>query len=403
MTRSLFRIFKWVSLFSLVCIFACAGVGNVSEDSDTGTTSEDGGVGTTVNKPGLPTLSLFPDFAEAFPDETLGSTSESLSLTSASFAAIGGGSTLRYLAASQLWTGVVTEGSVREGRILRSELAVFGQLTARSISEAGLGEADENLQSVVLQTETGVAHLVDTDTAWTVQFKQESTDAAYVRFYFVNGTTGLIEGTYVVKTDESGNPESGIFAYVKPSLLSATPASGRALVAFSFDLSDTARNLFALRETYYNDSRATNITYDLHQQCDASSQDCLGEYLELWNDASRSINEANNIRVSWNDGTNAVCLAEISYNGSETTSETTHSFTGPDSPSEADVQDDVCSVTKPFWGDHVFAEGDLPQRFEDTDPPGGTALLYYVDGVSTTGWDTLTPALITGWLTGSEF
>lgn len=412
MKLSLFSFIRSLSFAMVLFLVACTGTGTLSGDTDsidtTGTTGEDGGgVGTTVNKPGIPSLSLFPDFSAAFPDATLGD-SDSASLVRAvvvSEPLMESDNDSPGLTVGQLWMGTVSEGSVREGRVLRAELSVFGALTVRSITQQGLSEADEDLQSVEIETETGMAHLADTDTNWVVRFMQEPTDSEYVRYYFVNGATGFIEGTYVAKTDEGGSPVRGILAYVNPVLLNETPADGKPLVAFAFDVTDPSRNLFALRETYYHRTRELNITYHLHQQCDTASNDCVGEYAELWTDEARSLNEANNLRFSWNDGTNAVCLAEIGYgNGtSETEVEVTHSFTGPATPADEDVTDDVCEIMTPHWGSHRVTESDLPQRYGDSDPAGGTALQYYVDGIATTGWDSLTPALIDGWLDGSGF
>lgn len=80
----------------------------------------------------------------------------------------------------------------------------------------------------------------------------------------------------------------------------------------------------------------------------------------------------------------------------------TYEFTGPQEPATEDVVEG-CEISLPIWGEHVYTIDDLPLRYVDTTPPGGTAQNFYLDGQSTAGWDQITPDTIRSWLEATDF
>lgn len=350
------------------------------------------GVGTSTGNPSVP-QQIIPDFQVFISEQALGDNNT----TGGSLTAYYKPSFVLSGPASQ-WEALFLQGGINDVRVQRTNVEQFGDLISTALNNAGITTATDTIQTVSLTS----TNLITTQAPWTIQIRRESSTSEFIRLYFINTDTNEIQGTYVFITDSNGDPVRGLFAYVQPDTLSATAGDGKRLAAFAFDFTDPSENLLVMRVDQFHLVDLRYYVYHVHYECNTNNDECLGEYLEI-NTPEPTRTFTHTIRFSWNDTTNVVCIADVTYAADSITLGTTQSFTGPSQPTEADVTDGSCTIRTPFWGSHVYTEADLPFRFNDTDPVGGTALMYFVDGSSKTGWDLLTPDLIDTWLDASDF
>lgn len=198
----------------------------------------------------------------------------------------------------------------------------------------------------------------------------------------------------------------GIFAYVNPTLFTSNAsdlvengADPHRLSALAFDFTNTQQALFMMRMDHRSRSLDSFISFHVHHECNLGENSCLGDFLDITTEEpTREF--GTRIRFSWDiGGGDDICLAEL---GTGTVGEALIY------PSVAAADDDSqstgsCTLSTPFWGEHVYTTDDLPFRYGDTDPVGGTSLTYYVDGTSKEGWDSLTDSLIDSWLEATAF
>lgn len=376
---------------------SCTKAGDSATESgeiEIGTDAE--AVGVIINKPRPPAMNIFPDFDVEIPETALGSELEDGD-SSDEYQADTGTHSFGPL---RVWTGIFLNGGITSVRSYRTRLEELGTEVVATLSEAGVTEITETAQNFTIAADFT---LPSGTTSWEMEIAQEPGYEDYIRLYFRSSTSGLIEATYVAQTDGDANPKRGLFAYVNPERLSADAIGNVRITAMAFDFTDESKKLLVMRQEQYQPGLGRYYAFQIHQQCDETTSTCLGEYLEIVDEApARQIEEMNS-RFSWNEATNAVCLTDVDYSSGTFATLATYGFTGPDVPDEENVTENECSVATPHWGAHVFTANDLVLRYEDTDPHGGTALSYYVDGVSKSGWETLTPALIDTWLDASGF
>ncbi len=377
------NLWRIVTLIFLCAVLtaSCAGLDNPA--------TENGGVGTTVNKPKPSTLTLFPNFEEAFPDAALGA----VTVSETSYLTTGTTTEMSETAAAinQVWNDLFVNGPVREARLMRTQLTPLGENVAQLLGGSGPAQITDDPQTVTLSDEMPLA---DTSGRWTIEVQLEASHSDYLRYYFRNDEE-LILATLIVTHDADQNPVRGLFVYVNPARLNGEASQAKELVFLAFDLTDAESHLFSLGEIDFLFTENTTRTYLFLEDCSPSSGQCLGEYLELATDSNtRQINQNNNWRFSTVEDTREICLADVDYTGNATVFFDTYAFTGPTPPADNQVAINTCTVGDPSWGDKVFSEIDLPLAYEDTDPLGGTALPIYIDGNSKTGWDGLTPDLI---------
>lgn len=387
-------VFRFLFLAVFFLISACSNSANV---------------GTIVNRPAPPTQNLFPDFDENFPETALDASASDAEALVRGLVGSSQSTTPLFVTALEasgvpdLWDALFVNGGIEDIRQTRSELSSFGETLASLIAAQGITEITDTAQTVM---SSELSFLNDMTATWEIEMALDSTDEDYIRMYFFNSSTGLLQANYVVDTDSDGNVEKGIFTYIEPSLLSDSATSGTRLFSFAFDVTNTERNLWIARVEKYDSSLGRFITFQTHQQCNVVTQGCLGEYEEITTEApTRELSERG-IRFAWSEVDRKVCLSDI--DGSTGTIEilSTFGFQGPETPDVEDVTADSCAigVEDVVWnGATSYSANYLPQRYEDTEPHGGLASHYYQDGISKTGWDALTPDLIDTWLDASLF
>lgn len=332
------------------------------------------GVGILVNKPTLPASNIFGDFDSNIPDTAIDTTTEESrsALTRKIAAIVLGNTTLE-----ELYSVFTTRGN--SNRKARSEDATnFGEQIVAATADQGVEEVFDTVQIVTLPDD---ADLYEEGDNWEVEMILDSNDNNYIRYTFRNTTEGVVQGTSVVKTNDSGTVLKGLFAYVDP-----TEGAEHRVVALAYDFTDSTNTLMVLRINEYFLSGDTYYSYQLHYQCNSSTGECIAEYLE---NTDGSLNDMTS-RVAWNEETGSKCVAQMDYSGGTVVVGTTYSFT--DSFADSNVSTGTCTLSTPHWGSHVFTTADLPDR------EGTTALEYYE-----TGFNSLTPALIDTWLDASAF
>ena len=336
----------------------------------------------SVATPSVPTGNVVPDFVNFIPETTLGS-----------------GQTAALTGPATQWTTDFLQGAINEARLQRTSLESYGALLTAALTAASITTITSTAQTVNLSS----INLINTTAPWEVELLQDTHDTDFIRMYFKNSTTGKIQGTYLVISDTNGNPIQGLFAYVNPNLLVSTDGPGTRLVALAFDFSDPTQNLITMRVYQYNSTLQRNFAYHIHYQCNTVTTKCLGEYLNIQTAEPTRTLASDLIRFSWNEDNQEVCVANLTYENNSAIVGATQKFTGPTQPTDSGVTTGTCSLDTPHWGTHAYRTTDLPQRYNDTSPVGGTAADYFVDGSSKDGWDALTPALIDTWLDASDF
>jgi hypothetical protein len=362
-------------------------------------------VGTILNNPSLPNISsqkLVPDFGEYIPEESLGATSVASALTLPG-AAHASSDELDGPAAD--WTEVFLEGGVNDARALRENIEAFGEAGLSAMTTAGVTDATVEFQTAML----GTFRIIDTTAEWVLEYNEEEnqdTDEEYVRMFFKNidddpeglsEPIGKIQATYVFRV-ENDLPVKGIFAYVNPLLLSETASGGIRMVAAAFDFTDASRNLLMLRVDADADGDGIYVKYHVHSQCDLSTQNCSGQYVEIATPEPES-SFTQTLRYDWSDQDNEVCIAEATF-GESVTLGTAQGFEGPAQPEANQISE--CSLSETAdWIPYSYDASYLPERYKDSDPVGGQALTYYANGSSKDGWYLVAPNQIVQWLRAS--
>lgn len=402
-----------VAVLAAAC-FSCAGLGDNSSEvsgsasaitavsSDDAAPAEQGEpeIGIIVNKPKPPSLNLFPDFESYIPETPLGGGVTEPGETQMLFATTAGET--RIFDPINAWNEFFVHGGIAEARTSRDALESIGLAVAEAVSQAGITEITENLQTVSL---TIAGSLLGSPTAWGVEMRLESNSDDYARFYFRNATTGLLAATYIVQNDAEANPVKGLFAFVDSELLRDGANAGLRVLALAFDFANAGGNILVTREERYHQDLPLYYVYQTHQQCSSETADCVGEYLEITNASPNRDSLQNDIRFSWNEVSQAVCLGAMDYAAHGATSLTTYGFVNQSGglPTEEAVTENSCTLPEPHWNGQTFTSDHLLLRYEDTSPHGGTGGRYYVDGLSKTGWDALTPDHIDTWLDATKF
>lgn len=358
----------------------------------------DGAVGTIINRPGLPSTNIFPDFDSALPQPDSDTASASLSVKWARAATVDD-ATAGTDTPPEIWSDLFYDGDLTELHDVRNTLLNAGEIVAEAIEALSLEEIPTTLTTI----STSSSQLVETTAAWEIEFILEPGTTDFMRFYFRNIDTGLLQATYLAQYSD-GDAIQGIFAYVNSDALAENTGTGKRLYAMAFDFSDSTQNALVERGENYQADLARYQTTQFHYECDSSTDDCIGEpFLIDTPPPTRDFSAGSDIRFSWNATTYQVCLATMNYDNETISTGTTYSFTATTTglPDASEIQTDVCTLSTPLWGAHVFTVDDLLERYEDTTPVGGTSLSYFVDGYAKTGWDTLTTTVIETWLDGS--
>lgn len=361
------------------------------------------GVGVIVNKPRPPELNLFPDMDDYVPTTALGIGEAASSMSTNQALTLSDDLTLE-----DLFNGVFRERGVVEKDIIQNQLQEIGEAIASATLEAGLTELDDNLVTISLTAPPSLIEI--SPTVLDVSMMREATDDDYSRFYFIVPETGTIHATYIVKSDSDGQPVIGAFAYVRsdPTVADSGPDDDMRFLLFVYDVTDATETQFMIQEDRYSPSLETHFVELVHAQCNQgeTSTDCMGEVLEIVTEAPTRTFSQFSSRFSWNESSQVICIAQTDYSSGSLVFGTSSQLTGPEFDSST-VTENTCSVATtydddgtpfPLWGDHIFTADDLIQRYEDTNPEGGTVIEYYGDGTSIDSWNTLTPALIETWL-----
>lgn len=380
------RNFTFVLFLLLVDtgLSSCGSAGSVDED-----------VGTVVTRPTIPVSGLFPDFDASITETTLGGESETESLSADSFLTALDSN----LNIFNVWNEVIINGSFFDIRNQREALESFGELSSEALQSAGIDELDEAPQTVDLEEE---ADLVDTTTLWSLEMVEASEDDDFIRFYFSNQETSLLQATYLVKTDDDGVPVKGLFAYVNPDKLSEEATDGYRLLILAYDFEGT-NNRLVIHSEVYSDVTGRYHAQTILEECFDSSTECTGGFFQVTEEApSRELDDISFI-FTWDEADSGVCLVETDYSSGALEVVETYSFTGPEGPEadQSNVALGTCTATDAIFTDSVITEGHLIERYEDTTPVGGNAEDYYIDGSSKEGWNTLTPSLIDSLLDAS--
>ena len=356
-------------------------------------------MGTSVGNPVMPKESVSPDFEAAIPERALGAP-ESTSAARASSVAMATSGEATPTGPAAEWEAIVLNGGFEDARVQRQNFEDFGEALWDAVSAASITDVTAVPRTVVLNEAT----LIATTAVWEVELMQETTDSNFIRLYFTNQSTGLIQGTYLVASDASGKVIRGLMAYIDPETLSEDAKAGKRLVALAFDFSDPADSRLLMRVDHYTLGDSGELgayVYHVHYQCNSLAETCTGEYLDIQSPEPERDFGDHNIRLSWDDQSSEICTAYVSYDDVISIGDT-QAFIGPETPSADEIETNLCLLPQPVWGGHLFTEGDLPARFLDDDA-GGTAGRYFLDGFDKAGWDALTPELIDTWLDASAF
>lgn len=355
------------------------------------------GGGTVVsNPPTVSTTSVSPDFDSNIPETATLGTNSSLTDESAEIAMLTTAADSAYLdGPAGFWGDIFLNGPVARFRQLRTRFYQMGVRIASAVSEDGSFDLSETPRTFNI----GSRAFFDATRNWTV--KVSLRDDSFVRAVFLDSDTGEIGAYYLFETGSDGTPVAGAFAYVNPDTLSATAAPDLVrFLAITFDFNDPSQNELSSTLDGYDSVAGRYVVHHMEYQCDETSGTCLGEFLRIDSPPPSREFSARLVRLSWNEETRAICLAPASYSESSVTIGQTQSFTGPDAPSESDVETDTCEINEPFWASRVFSPADFPKRFDD-DSDGGFASQLFGDGTSVSAWDDAIGAdTIDDWLLG---
>ena len=203
--------------------------------------------------------------------------------------------------------------------------------------------------------------------------------------------------------DENETPMQGLFAYVNPDALTTGSTETTRMFLVAFDFSDSTEVTITTRVERYDTNAERYAVYQIHYQCNQSTDQCISESLEVQSPVpDREISPAT-FRMSWDSNTNEICDSSTTITSDEgTVLGPTQSFTGPGAPNPDDVGSEDCTIATPVWSDHSYSASDLISRYGDTDPELGLSGAIYSDGTSLSGWEENLPVtIIENWPVGT--
>ncbi|MBU0506019.1 MAG: hypothetical protein ABII18_01625 [bacterium] len=268
-----------------------------------------------------------------------------------------------------------------------SVLESFGLVVANAIyDKSPLGFTTEE-QSIILDE---AYNFLDTQDKWTLTFSTYGDDSDYKKIYFVRTNTNTIQGVYIYKIDDEGEPEKGMLVFVNPKGLEGVLNNGRRLLVLAFDFTNPLENLLVVKFDRVSTGKGS-LVGQVFMQCDEIMHDCIVEHQEI--NTTVPVRELSIplIRYEWMEETEEICLASMDYRLGSIEPKLTFEYDLETYATEVDA----CAVETPVWGEHVFTQKDLLIRYDDTKPFGGTVKEIYIDGVSKSGWEAyLTPERI---------
>jgi len=375
----------------IILSLACS---QTSEMADTSVSSGDT-YGTTVNNPRkLETENIFPHFKEYLPSNVLAHRTDPSAAEP-----VGEWATL--------WVHLLDGPGIQAVQMEKLRLHIFGQKFAQAAEAVEAAAATDSLQSLDLLENTLLA---DTLVPWTVQYKQELSHAEYTRYFMLNPETNLLQASYLMVPDSEGNPIRGILVSVDPRNMSLDAADRIAggdgkstvrMIALAYDFTDPENNQMVVRFEYYNKNEGHFATFHVHQQCNLTTNDCIGELIQNTEAPPAVDISPAPVRYSWNENTKVTCMGRYSYEtGSAVLLDETHGFTGL--VLSDDEMTTGCTIPTPTWGSGAYPATFLPLRLED-DSLLATSIKYFGDGTSLTPWEQMTVEDIDNWLKALTF
>jgi len=294
------------------------------------------------------------------------------------------------------WLNHFATGPIMSIQAHYSDLELLGLSIVEEMKISSIASITDTPQTIYLPTH----RIMNTVSPWKVDMVLDKADPDYIRFSFINTTTGIREAVYIVHlasdSTEVLTGESGIFAYVNPQLLNLNPEPGLRYVSLTYNFKNPLESLMLLRTDHFDDASGYFYALQFHQQCNASTDDCSGENLEISTQApDRIVDAKTHLRFDWNNAT-GVCLGPMGEAGN-TPLKTVYL------DSDGSTTVDGCILRETNWSEQIIVADDLVFRYDDTDPLGGTALQYFLDGYATEGWDSLIPSLIPTQLDATNF
>jgi hypothetical protein len=409
MVKQIFRILLCLFFISLAsCLSDGASTStssttNSAEVTTSTTTSnvagDNEGSGTIVSNPKPPSSNVFPNFDNFIPDDSLSSSSDSAQVKTFFkylYAALVPPSMAEESATvptdltaedtPSIWNLIFTEGGFNDYEIEKNNaFNSLGSEIAAAIADAGITEITSTAQSFSTTKKTETA---DRNLKWNGEIVLDSNDSNYINIYLKETKHDTLNIKYSFTLGSDGNASKGIFAYTVGTTLDSVN-NKRRFIGFAFDFTDSSKTQMIFRLRQYQASQEEFYGLHVHQQCNVDSNYCTGQYVDEY--------DINNYAFHWDENTNEICLARIDFSEDYVNVSETVQFTGPDTPSVSDVEEDVCSLTEvPEWGSHVYSDSDLPT--EDY------VNAVYGDGDSKTSLDTyITSDFIDTWLNATQF
>ncbi len=380
-----------IIVVSVICLAALVAgcqpaVDNLMDESTNPFYNEPGvaDVGTVVNNPKMPSslsYDLFPDFAKYMPEsdlllpqDTFSQASQASSLTA--------GLVMSFISKRQI--GFELDAIERLGEVVTAALADAGVTIDHTTQSVVLPETEENFMGAFGRLEV----------------KTEAGANEYTRLYFHDRNEDHIIGTALSRLNAEGRTERGVFVMVRPWLWSEGVAgTGARLLALAYDFSNPEQALLTVREERFHKILQTHMAVEAHFQCQGSLKTCVAEHLEITSPSPERTFGKGAVRMSWTQGSDRYCFASVSYHDGSRDMGDTMLVQGSSLKGLQGLVGETCSFPfVPVWDDRVFTTSDLVMRYEDTDPPQGTAGQYYLDGTSQTGWEGITTQTIKEWL-----
>jgi len=378
---------KWLLLVLGFCFSSCFSSSNLGS----GDPEPENDVGTIVTLPTGSSIKFIPNFAELFPETSLGSELDELKPVPEPAM---GGYSMNSTNPFFLWNRIILGDNFVLLREYRSNLLAFGQLLTEAFSTTTLENIKQSSVSVTLPAFT----LIETgSTAWEVTASAESTNENFIRFHIANKDTGVEVATYTVYVDEENNPIKGLFAYVRPELLTEELSeTGTRYLALSFDSTNTLGKQMMMRMDRYNHEINRYFVNQVYYDAFAESGQRVDEFVEIVTPSPARKIAKTAMRLTY-DNTGEICMASMDYE-SDPIAKITYGFQGPAGPSPDTMSVNQCHPATPIRGNTTITEDMLPMRYLDTEPYGGDAAALYGNGANQETWMTLTPDTISQWL-----
>lgn len=343
-------------------------------------------VGTGVSNPPTLPSSFSPDYDNSIYESALiAEEADTVLLTSAGMQGF-----LTGPAAD--WTDDFLQGFIPKKRGYRESFRAF--MTA--VDKAVAADADFSLSSEPYLLRLDDERLLDPKNPWLVFVTLR--DSGFVRVVILNRDDGKTWGYYLFLMDDTGWPVRGLFAAVDPQTLANGADAGVLFFGLAFDFSDPEVKKSIAVVDAFDDHSGNFVVSTLSQECETLSRECLGEFLSISTAPPTREFSSRSVRLSWDDDTHEICIAQTNYNDATTELGETQSFIGPDQPGDQDVTAGACQLSE---SDRLFTTADLPLRYADTSPSGGFAAELAGSGTTLTTWEAvLDEDTIENWLNG---